>query len=49
VPVRILFDELPPENQPNSRTVAFSSAWSGDQSSSGFVAEVVERWRRQRR
>jgi DNA helicase HerA-like ATPase len=49
VPVRILFDELPAENQPNSRTVAFSSAWSGDQSSSEFVTEVVERWRRQRR
>ncbi|HXV25725.1 MAG TPA: DUF87 domain-containing protein [Alphaproteobacteria bacterium] len=49
VPVRILFDELPPENQPNSRTVAFSAAWSGDHSSAEFVSEVVERWRRQRR
>jgi DNA helicase HerA-like ATPase len=49
VPVRIAFDELLPEHQPNSRTVAFSAAWSGDSTSSSFVAEVVERWRRQRR
>jgi DNA helicase HerA-like ATPase len=49
VPVRILFDELPSQNQPNSRTVAFSAAWSGDHSSAEFIAEVVERWRRQRR
>ena len=49
VPVRILFDELPTENQPNSRTVEFSHAWSGDRSNPTFVADVVERWRRQRR
>jgi DNA helicase HerA-like ATPase len=49
VPVRIAFDELLPEHQPNSRTVAFSAAWSGDSTSSSFVAEVVDRWRRQRR
>jgi DNA helicase HerA-like ATPase len=49
VPVRIAFDELLPEHQPNSRTVAFSAAWSGDSTSSSFVADVVDRWRRQRR
>jgi DNA helicase HerA-like ATPase len=49
VPVRILFDEVPAENQPNSRTVEFSHAWSGDRSNPSFVADVVERWRRQRR
>jgi hypothetical protein len=49
VPVRILFDEIPAENQPNSRTVEFSHAWSGDTSNPSFVADVVERWRRQRR
>lgn len=49
VPVRIAFDELDAEYQPNSRTVAFSEAWSDDRRGFDFVGAVVERWRRQRR
>ncbi|MCI0430881.1 MAG: DUF87 domain-containing protein [Rhodospirillales bacterium] len=49
VPVRIAFDELAEEHQPNSRTVAFSEAWSDDRRGADFVGAVVDRWRRQRR
>ncbi|HSD35489.1 MAG TPA: ATP-binding protein, partial [Alphaproteobacteria bacterium] len=49
VPVRIAFDQLLPEHQPNSRTVAFSAGWTADMSGPELVNEVVERWRRQRR
>ncbi len=49
VPVRIAFDELHAEYQPNSRTVAFSAAWSDDRCADDFVGAVVDRWRRQRR
>jgi len=49
IPARIMFDLLPENAQPHSGTAAFSSAWQKDEKGGDFVAEVVERWRRQER
>ena len=49
VPVRICFDELPPEHRPLSGTAPFSSTWKVDRGDSKFIEAVVERWRRQQR
>ncbi len=49
VPVRLYF-KLPPEGQrPQSGTAAFSDAWKDGKRGPDYVAEIVERWRRQRR
>lgn len=49
VPVRLHFD-YPPENQrPQSGTAQFSNAWKDGGGKEGYVGQVVERWRRQRR
>jgi DNA helicase HerA-like ATPase len=49
VPVRLQFDMLPEERMPLSGTASFSTAWQNDDKDETFVAEIVERWRRQRR
>ena len=49
VPVRVRFDILPDERKPLSGTASFSAAWQNDDKDETFVAEIVERWRRQRR
>ncbi len=49
VPVRLQFDMLPDERKPLSGTASFSTAWQNDDKDETFVAEIVERWRRQRR
>ncbi len=49
MPVRLQFDTLPEERRPLSGTASFSSAWQSDDKDEAFVAEIVERWRRQRR
>ena len=49
VPVRVRFDILPDERKPLSGTASFSAAWQHDDKDEAFVAEIVERWRRQRR
>ncbi len=49
VPVRLQFDTLPDERKPLSGTASFSAAWQHDDKDEAFVAEVVDRWRRQRR
>ncbi len=49
LPLRVRFDRLPPEQQPHSGTARFSSSWQQDSQDESFVAEVVERWRRQQR
>ncbi|MCZ6848092.1 MAG: ATPase, partial [Alphaproteobacteria bacterium] len=49
VPVRVRFDILPDERKPLSGTASFSSAWQNDDKDESFVAEIVDRWRRQRR
>lgn len=49
IPLRVCFDRLPPERQPRSSTAQFSSSWQAEDRDEDFVAEVVERWRRQDR
>ena len=49
VPLRVRFDHLPSERQPRSSTARFSSSWRAEGRDLDFVAEVVERWRRQYR
>lgn len=49
VPVRLRFNDLPPENRPRSGTAPYSEAWNGDGGQSAFVEETVWRWRRQYR
>ena len=49
VPVRLRFDMLSEERKPLSGTASFSTAWQTDDKDEGFVADIVERWRRQRR
>jgi DNA helicase HerA-like ATPase len=49
VPVRLQFDTLPEERKPLSGTASFSAAWQNDDKDEAFVAEIVDRWRRQRR
>lgn len=49
LPLRVCFDHLPPERQPRSGTARFSKSWQRDGRDETFVAEVVERWRRQQR
>jgi DNA helicase HerA-like ATPase len=49
IPARIMFDLLPEDARPHSGTAAFSSAWQTNEKGQDFVAQVVERWRRQER
>jgi hypothetical protein len=49
LPLRLRFDTLPPEQQPHSGTAGFSNSWQRDSRDEAFVAELVERWRRQER
>jgi len=49
VPVRLCFDRLAEDCKPMSGTACFSAAWQSDDKDLGFVAEIVRRWRHQRR
>ena len=49
VPVRLCFDLLPENQRPLSGTASFSSAWKKGDKDRAFVAEIIARWRRQRR
>ena len=49
VPVRLRVDVLTEERRPLSGTASFSTAWQTDDKDEGFVSEIVDRWRRQRR
>ncbi|MCP5368963.1 MAG: ATP-binding protein [Hyphomicrobiales bacterium] len=49
VPARIMFDDLPPEHQPRSKSARYSSAWKADSSSADMIKQTVARWRFQRR
>ena len=49
VPMRLHFDELPENRRPRSGNAAFSALWQTDDSDTALLANVVERWRRQRR
>jgi hypothetical protein len=46
VPVRLCFDALPDDSRPLSGTARFSTAWADDVGDGGFLAAIVNRWRR---
>ena len=48
VPVRLCFDLLPENQRPLSGPASFSSAWKVGDKDRAFVAEIIDRWRRQR-
>lgn len=45
LPVRIKFDELPPDALPRSSTARFSEKWQTSVGDDGFLEQLVERWR----
>jgi DNA helicase HerA-like ATPase len=49
VPLRVCFDRLRDDCQPQSGTARFSESWQDAQGDQNFVGEVVDRWRRQQR
>jgi len=49
VPMRLHFDELPEDRRPRSGNAHFSALWQTDDSDTTLLANVVDRWRRQRR
>jgi DNA helicase HerA-like ATPase len=49
VPVRLQFDLLPENYTPRSGTASFATAWEDDDKNETFAAQIIERWRRQRR
>jgi DNA helicase HerA-like ATPase len=49
VPVRMRFDMLPEDRRPRSSTASFSEAWTSGDPDQAFLAEVVARWRSQKR
>ena len=49
VPMRVHFDDLPPDQRPRSEATAFSAGWQEDRGDADMVAETVDRWRRQAR
>jgi hypothetical protein len=49
-PMRLAFDELPREHRPKSGNAQFSVTWQKDLTDArGFVNDVIERWRGERR
>ncbi len=45
LPVRIKFDELPPNCLPRSTTARFTEHWQRSVGDEGFLEQVVEKWR----
>lgn len=45
IPVRIKFDDMPPEALPRSTTAQFSEKWQESLGDESFLDAVVERWR----
>ena len=45
LPVRMKFDELPPNALPRSSTARFSEKWQKSVGDEGFLDHIVERWR----
>ncbi len=45
LPVRIKFDELPPNALPRSSTARFTEHWQRSIGDEGFLEQVVEKWR----
>lgn len=49
LPMRIRFDDLPPERRPRSNSAEFSKAWKSDAAGEEFRDEGIRRWRLQSR
>ncbi len=49
VPVRLRFNDLPKKNRPQSSNVQFAKLWSEEAVNTGYVDDVVRRWRSQER
>ena len=49
VPVRMRFDDLSEDRRPQSSDVPFAELWSDDSADTGYVREVIRRWRSQKR
>lgn len=49
VPVRVRFNDLPPERRPHSADVPFTDLWNTDSTDAAYVTEIVRRWRHQER
>jgi hypothetical protein len=49
LPVRLCFDLLPEDQRPLSGTASFSAAWVKADKDKDYVAQIVDRWRHQRR
>jgi hypothetical protein len=49
VPVRVRFNDLPPERRPHSADVPFADLWNTDSADATYVTEIVRRWRHQER
>ncbi len=49
VPMRFRFDELDPQFRPMNGTLPISRAWQEDATTTDFIAETVDRWRKQTR
>ena len=49
VPVRLRFNDLAEENQPQSTDVPFASCWAAETTDGEYVEDVVRRWRLQER
>jgi DNA helicase HerA-like ATPase len=45
LPMRLRFDQLPPDQQPMSATASFATAWKQEYPAQGLVEEIVRRWR----
>ena len=49
MPMRLVFDTLPPDERPRSATATFSTAWKTDNADDREKLQgVVDQWRRQR-
>ena len=49
LPMRIRFNDLPETKRPHSDTASFASLWQEERGQDGFVANTVDRWRKQKR
>ena len=49
VPMRLRFNDLPAERQPQSADVLFASCWNKETADMTYVQDVVRRWRLQER
>lgn len=45
VPMRLVFDTLPPESRPKSASAAFGERWQSDDGTAELVSTIVNRWR----